>query len=143
MSAVTYIYTVGDSETNIWGLSGRERRQRMLKSFARIRLVDCPEQIPVRNCIVLACRSLFDSRVLASLIDAQTNPVLSVDKGQSVGVRIIDVDVYGALADFMDGGKGEILSALPLKSRSLALCLPSRPELRSGISTAWVWCWGG
>jgi phosphatidylglycerophosphate synthase len=131
MSAVTYIHIVGDSETNIWGLSGRERLQRMLKSFARIRLVDHPEQIPVRgSALFLRADHLFDSRVLASLIDAQTNLVLSADKGQSVGVRVIDVDVHRALADFMDGGKGEVLSALPLYSLKDLNLLDLRQNLK-------------
>jgi hypothetical protein len=33
MPQPTYIHIVGDSETNIWGLSGRDRLQRMLKPF--------------------------------------------------------------------------------------------------------------
>ena len=30
---ITYIYILGDSETDIWGLSGRERLERMLRGF--------------------------------------------------------------------------------------------------------------
>ena len=66
MPEVTYVHIIGDSETNIWGLSGRERLQRMLTSFTRIRLVHNPELIPVHgSALFLRADYLFDSRVLA------------------------------------------------------------------------------
>jgi phosphatidylglycerophosphate synthase len=115
MPAITYVHIVGESETDIWGLSGRERLQRMLKSFTGITLVHNPELVPVHGpALFLRANHLFDSPVLAALIDAQTNLVLSADKGQPVGVRIIEGDVHHVLADFMGGGKGQVLSALPL-----------------------------
>ena len=77
MPVITYVHIVGDSETNIWGLSGRERLQRMLKAFTQIRLVDNPERIPVHApALFLRADHLFDSRVLMALINARTNLVL-------------------------------------------------------------------
>ena len=61
--------------------------------------------------------------------------MLSGDKGQSVGVRVIDVDVYRALADFMDGGKrGDslcvttqitLLSLVFAVAAGIAFCIPN------------------
>lgn len=111
---ITYIYILGDSETNIWGLSGRERLQRMLKAFTQIRLVDSPEQIPVHApALFLRADHLFDARVLTALINTRVDLVLSSDIGQSVAIRITDGNMPRVLANFMDGGKGEAFSALP------------------------------
>lgn len=111
---VTYIYLLGDSETNVWGLSGRERLRRMLGAFNQIRTVDNPEQIPAHApAIFLRADHLFDARVLAALINARVNLVLSSDIGQPVAIRITDGNMRHVLANFMDGGAGEVLSALP------------------------------
>ncbi|MGH8685895.1 MAG: CDP-alcohol phosphatidyltransferase family protein [Nitrosospira sp.] len=111
---ITYIYILGDSETNIWGLSGRERLQRMLKAFTQTMLVDGPEQIPVHApALILRADHLFDARVLVALINARVNLVLSSDEGQLVAIRITDGNMPCVLANFMDGGKGEAFSALP------------------------------
>lgn len=111
---ITYIYILGDSETNIWGLSGRERLQRMLKAFTQTRLVDSPEQIPVHApALILRADHLFDARVLMALINARVNLVLRSDEGQLVAIRITDGNMPCVLANFMDGEKGEAFSALP------------------------------
>ncbi|SHM09459.1 Phosphatidylglycerophosphate synthase [Nitrosospira sp. Nsp11] len=115
MSKPVYIYIVGDSETNIWGLSGRERLQRMLKPSLQTRLVDDPEQIPVHaSALLLRADHLFDGRVLAALINAKTNLVLGSNQGQPVAIRVINGDVHHVLANFVDGGDGRTFSDFPL-----------------------------
>ena len=75
MPVTTYIYILGDSETNIWGLSGRERLQRMLKAFKQTRVIDSPEQIPVHApALFLRADHLFDARVLMALVNTQVEP---------------------------------------------------------------------
>jgi phosphatidylglycerophosphate synthase len=111
---ITYIYILGDSETNIWGLSGRERLERMLRGFKQVKTVDSPEQIPVgAPALFLRADHLFDARVLAALIDTGVNLVLSSDTGQPVAIRITDGNMHHVLANFMAGGEGETFSALP------------------------------
>ncbi|HEY6044942.1 MAG TPA: CDP-alcohol phosphatidyltransferase family protein, partial [Nitrosospira sp.] len=91
----TYILIIGDSDTEIWGLSGRERLQRMLAPFKQATLTDDPKQIPVgASALVLRADHLFDARVLAALINAQTDFVLASDKGQSIAIRIAEGDVH-------------------------------------------------
>src|ERR1700712_3594060 len=109
-----YIHIVNESETNIWGLSGRERLRRMLKRFAQSKLVDNPEQIPApAQVLLLRADYLFDSRVLVALIDKRANLVLTSDEGQPVAIRITDGNVPVVLADFRSGGKGQAVSVLP------------------------------
>jgi phosphatidylglycerophosphate synthase len=113
----TYILIVGDSETEIWGLSGRERLQRMLAPLKQARLADDPGQIPVRaSALVLRADHLFDAGVLAALINTQTDFVLASDNGQSIAMRIAEGDVHQVLADFTADDKeqkGQIYAALP------------------------------
>lgn len=110
----TYIYILGDSETRIWGLSGRERLQRMLRAFTQTRTVDSTEQIPAgAPALFLRADHLFDARVLAALINTRVNLMLNSDTGQPVAVRITDENMRRVLANFMDGGEGEVFSALP------------------------------
>ena len=114
MPAVIYVHVVGDSQTTIWGLTGRERLQRMLRSFKQVSLVANPDQIPA-HALALFLRGdhLFDSRVLASLISAQTDLVFWTDKGQPIGVRIAGGETHSVLDDFLSGGGGPVISGLP------------------------------
>ena len=111
---ITYIYILGDSETDIWGLSGRERLERMLRGFSQTRTVDSPDQIPVpAPALFLRADHLFDARVLAALINTRENLVLNSDAGQPVAVRITDGDMRHVLANFMGEGEGEAFPDLP------------------------------
>lgn len=110
---ITYIYIFGDSETNIWGLSGRERLQRMLKAYTQTRLVDSPEQIPLHApALFLRADHLYDARVLTALINTRVSLALNSDEDRLVAVRT-DGNMPRVTADFMDGGKEEAFSALP------------------------------
>lgn len=114
MPLTTYIYLIGNSETNIWGLSGRERLQRMLNAFKQIRLVADSSEIPAHTpALFLRADHLFDARVLRALINMQANLVFSSDKGQPVAIRITNGDISHVLASLMNGGKREAFSALP------------------------------
>ena len=114
---ITYVLIIGDSETEIWGLSGRERLQRMLEPLKQTRLANDLEQIPVHGpALVLRADHLFDTSVLVALVNSQTNFVLISDKGQPVAVRVAEGDVHQVLTDFMGDGKGhtsQIYADLP------------------------------
>ena len=71
------VYIIGDSEVNVWGLSGRERLQRMLKTFKeQVVLVDDLSNISKGSQVLFLCADhLFDSRVLSALIQIKLNLV--------------------------------------------------------------------
>ncbi|SEN05444.1 Phosphatidylglycerophosphate synthase [Nitrosospira multiformis] len=109
-----YIRIIGDSETDIWGLSGRERLQRMLKAFAGTRWVDHPARIPVpASALLLRGDYLFDAIVLGALIKAKMDLVLVSEESKPVAVRISGGNVQQALDEFESGGEGQTLSFLP------------------------------
>ena len=141
----------------------------MLRPFKQVSLVANPDQIPA-HALALFLRGdhLFDSRVLASLISAQTDLVFWTDKGQSVGVRIAGGEAHSVLDDFLSGGGGPVISGLPrctlkdlnlldlrqrLKKRIRLTCYPSEPitvkRLRlnclpapisvTDLVTKWLW----
>jgi phosphatidylglycerophosphate synthase len=149
MPPLIYVHIVGASETTIWGLTGCERLKRMLQPFKHVSLVANPDQIPAHAlALLLRADHLFDSRVLAWLISAQTDLVFCTDKGQCVGVRIAGGEARSALDDFLSGGEGPVISSLPrctlkdldlldirqkLKKRDPPYVLPIRTDNRQTL----------
>ncbi|SFU34998.1 CDP-alcohol phosphatidyltransferase family protein [Nitrosospira multiformis] len=120
-----YIHIIGDSETDIWGLSGRERLQRMLKAFSGTRRVDNPARIPApAPALLLRGDYLFDAIVLGALIKARTDLVLVSEEGEPVAVRISGANVQQGFDEFARGGEGQTLSSL-LRYELKDLDLPS------------------
>ena len=120
-----YIHIIGDSETDIWGLSGRERLQRMLKAFSGTRRVDNPARIPApASALLLRGDYLFDAIVLGALIKARTDLVLVSEEGEPVAVRISGGNVQQGFDEFARGGEGQTLSSL-LRYELKDLDLPS------------------
>ena len=110
-----FIYIIGNSEVNVWGLSGRERLQRMLKANnGEIALVDDLGSIPDGGQVLFLCADhLFDARVLAALIKTQSNLVLNSNNDQIVAIRIADGNASNVLADFLGEGNGDTISTFP------------------------------
>lgn len=100
MSIKTYIYIIGNSETDLWGLSGHERLKRMINTSKQpITIVSDPETIPGQaSALLLYASYLYDSRVLASLLDMQKPMVLYNSKNIPVAVRTVGNRVHGVLS---------------------------------------------
>ena len=111
----TFVYIIGDSEVNVWGLSGRERLQRMLKTYhEKITLVDDPGSIPDGEPVLFLCADhLFDARVLSALVRTQPNLVLDSNSDQVVAIHIADGNASNVLADFLGEGSGNAISVFP------------------------------
>ncbi len=108
------VYIIGDSEVDVWGLSGRERLRRMLMTFReQIILVDELNNIPKGSKVLFLCADhLFDSRVLSALVNMKSNLVLNSNNDDIVAIRVADSDASNVLADFQGNGNGQIISAL-------------------------------
>lgn len=113
MSKVTYIHLIGESEIKIWGLSGRERLQRMLESNDGVKLVDqvedIPDDVPV---LFLFADNLFDPRVLTALLDAQEKCMLCTDKNEQVAVFTHSEEVERIYRVITSGGHANTVSEL-------------------------------
>lgn len=111
----TFVYIVGDSEVNVWGLSGRERLQRMLKSHhERITLVDDLGNIPDGGSVLFLCADhLFDARILSTLVQTESNLILDSNSDQIAAIHIADGNASNVLADFLGEGDGNAISVFP------------------------------
>jgi len=111
----TFVYIIGDSEVNVWGLSGRERLQRMLKTYhEKTTLVDDLGSIPDGEPVLFLCADhLFDARVLSALVQTQSNLVLDSNSDQIVAIHIADGNASNVLADFLGEGSGNAISIFP------------------------------
>jgi phosphatidylglycerophosphate synthase len=111
----TFVYIIGDSEVNVWGLSGRERLQRMLKTYhEKITMVDDLGSIPDGEPVLFLCADhLFDARVLSALVQTQSNLVLDSNSDQVVAIHIADGNASNVLADFLGEGSGNAISVFP------------------------------
>jgi phosphatidylglycerophosphate synthase len=111
----TFVYIIGDSEVNVWGLSGRERLQRMLKTYhEKITLADDLGSIPDGEPVLFLCADhLFDARVLSALVRTQPNLVLDSNSDQVVAIHIADGNASNVLADFLGEGSGNAISVFP------------------------------
>lgn len=88
MSTSTYIYIFGESEIKIWGLTGRERLQRMLNAYEQIKLVDHVGKIPTgASAVFLNANFLFDTRVLAALFSLDKKIVLYSEENCPAAIR--------------------------------------------------------
>ena len=88
MSTSTYIYIFGESEIKIWGLTGRERLQRMLNAYEQIKLVDHVGKIPTgASAVFLNANFLFDTRVLAALFSLDKKIALYSEENCPAAIR--------------------------------------------------------
>ncbi len=88
MPASTYIHIFGDNEITIWGLTGYERLQRMLKAYEYVTLADDVEKIPTNaSTLFLNANFLFDTRVLSVLLKLDKNIALYSEDGCPAAIR--------------------------------------------------------
>ena len=88
MPTSTYIYIFGESETRVWGLTGRERLQRMLKTKKQITLTEDVERIPVSAAVLfLNANFLFDARVLNALLGMDKKIALYSNENCPAAIR--------------------------------------------------------
>ena len=88
MPISTYIYIFGESTTRIWGLTGRERLQRMLKIKKHIIFTENVEEIPVGATVLfLNANFLFDARVLTALLNMEKKIALYSNENSPAAIR--------------------------------------------------------
>lgn len=116
MSATYVTYIVGDSETKLWGMSGRSRLERMLSATKQVTLAEESSQLATANAVLLLRADyLFDARVLHALltINQQMLLVTSLDK---VPVAILtDGNRAAAMCEVLNGNQ-QIPDNLPQRT---------------------------
>mgnify|MGYP006363577521 FL=1 len=88
MSTSTYIYIFGENDTKIWGLTGRERLQRMLSAHQNDKLVNSVDTIPESAPVLfLNANFLFDARVITAMLGLEKKVVLNSNDGCPAAIR--------------------------------------------------------
>lgn len=88
--SITHIYIFGDSEVSLWGLSGRERLQRLALSLKQACLTDNPANIPDdATTLLLRADHLFDTRIITAMRNLQEEMVLYSQNGIPVALRTV------------------------------------------------------
>lgn len=83
-----YVHLVGDSETRVWQLSGRQRLKRSLDGYANVHLVASPDEVPdAATFLALRADYLYDGRVLTALTAGSDALTLVAPDGRVVAVR--------------------------------------------------------
>ena len=91
-----YAYIYGDNNVKIWGLTSRERMERILKQKKNINVVNSIELIPHKSSVLLInSRYIIDERILNFLINNANTAI-------SEGPNIDDVVAINARSDKFD-----------------------------------------
>ncbi len=145
-TSTTYIYIFGDNETKVWGLTGRERLQRMVRANEHAKLIAHEKEIPPTELVLfLSADHIFDTRVLNTLIERNEKFALFDREKTPTAVRINGLQALSLLNDLASPGKiydKHTLSSLPplkledlnidfqqnLKKKDPPYILPITPE---------------
>ncbi|MDP1559445.1 MAG: CDP-alcohol phosphatidyltransferase family protein [Nitrosomonas sp.] len=113
-TTTTYIYIIGDSEADLWGLSGRERLQRMVNAAKQATLTKDLEKIPAKAPIILiSANHLFDARVLTALVGMQEQMVLYNNDNVPVAIRTEGYEAPRLLRSILSEPNGHAVTDLP------------------------------
>lgn len=103
MIKILYVKIIGDSETSLWGLSGRERLQCMLGIFKTVSVIDDLSKLPdTASVLLIKADHLFDSRVIEALTTLRESIVLIASSGIPVAVMTTGKDANDLYTDLND-----------------------------------------
>ncbi len=117
MSETIHIFITGENQTQIWGLDGRERLKRMVRSLKNVILVDKVDAVPANApLLMLSAHYLFDIRVLTALISMNESMVLYCHDMQPTAIYTLGDQAPRLLAALIpknNQGIEQTLSTLP------------------------------
>jgi phosphatidylglycerophosphate synthase len=99
----TYIYILNDTAVSLWGLSGKERLQRMLKKYADVEIIeDLPSLSIDLKILLLRADFLFDSRLF--------EPMFALQEGRAITAsHIEEIVAVVTSTEFVEQIVGELL----------------------------------
>ncbi len=101
----TYVQIVGDSGTEIWGMTGRERLVRMLENTGAVKIISTGTELaPGTAVIFLRGDYIFDGRILQAVLGRESEFVLYEQDGRAaVAMRTGNHDANIFDADHQPG----------------------------------------
>ncbi len=92
------IYLVGSCEIALWGITSRERLERILKKYPDVRLMEAGAALPEDGHILLLREDyLYDDRVLAALLDSPDTALEDPRDSSLVAAHLPAARLEGAL----------------------------------------------
>ena len=80
-----YAYLYSGNNVKIWGLTPRERMEKVLKKMGDIKIVDSIASIPSKSkVLILNCRHILDERIIQIINENSNMAVISKENGDDV-----------------------------------------------------------
>lgn len=113
-----YVHIIGDSNVQVWGLTGRERLQRMLARLPEVKLVDRLDALaPGAAVVLLHGDYIFDSRLVKALLQAQEKVALhTAPAGPAVAARTTGDQAISVSRSLNSVDDGQALNQLTSKA---------------------------
>jgi len=118
----TYIHVFGDSESNLWGLSGKERLLRTLDNRNDLSFIDKLSQAPVDGSVLLLRGDyLYEPRVLNELLITEEERVICESDSEDIAaIKMSNVNSDEIISELFEHIEKSRFSALPrLKAEDL------------------------
>lgn len=102
---IIFAHIINDSPVQHWGLTSRQRIQRVLDSAGVLAVIDDLASIPPNGSVILLRGDyLFDDRVLKYLVDSQDVLLqISKDQGREIVAARVSSRLAGSAADIIKG----------------------------------------
>lgn len=113
-----YVHLIGDSKVQVWGLTGRERLQRMLAYLPEARLIDRLDALaPGAAVVLLRGDYIFDPRLVKALLQTRENVALhTAPAGPAAAARTTGDQAASVSRDLSNGDDGQALNQLTSKT---------------------------
>jgi phosphatidylglycerophosphate synthase len=94
MDVFAYIY--GGNNTKIWGLTPKERMERILKHSGKIEIIDDVSSIPATTSrvLILNCRYILDERIIPFIIENSNIAIVSNSNTRDIIAINIDSNMF-------------------------------------------------
>ncbi len=102
----TSVYIFNESPVKLWGLTSRERLERVLAKAGIHDFISDPNQATTDNILLLRADYLYDDRVIQNLLESPDTLLLTAKEGRKIPVAAqIKTDLASPVFDYLNDGK--------------------------------------
>lgn len=102
----TSVYIFHESPIKLWGLTSRERLERVLAKAGIHDFISDPEQAATDDVLLLRADYLYDDRVIQNLVESSDTILLAAKEGDRIPVAAkVKTDLISPALDYLNGGK--------------------------------------
>ena len=102
----TTVYIFHESPVKLWGLTSRERLERVLAKAGINDFISDPGQTTGDNVLLLRADYLYDDRVIQNLLESPDTILLAAKEGDRIPVAAkVKTDLISPVLDYLNNGK--------------------------------------